>query len=53
MNCGLPGSGQGMTFSIAARCPRTGHLGVGALTAMAGVGVAVLVAVVVLLYLLG
>jgi len=38
MNCGLPGSGQGMTFSIAARCPRTGHLGVGALTAMAGVG---------------
>jgi uncharacterized Ntn-hydrolase superfamily protein len=27
-----------MTFSIAARCPHTGQLGVGALTAMAGVG---------------
>jgi uncharacterized Ntn-hydrolase superfamily protein len=27
-----------MTFSIAARCPHTGHLGVAALTAMAGVG---------------
>lgn len=27
-----------MTFSITARCPRTGQLGVGALTAMMGVG---------------
>lgn len=27
-----------MTFSIAARCPRTGQLGVGAITAMIGVG---------------
>ncbi|MFF5056536.1 DUF1028 domain-containing protein [Micromonospora sp. NPDC000663] len=27
-----------MTFSIAARCPRTGHLGVGALTARPAVG---------------
>jgi hypothetical protein len=27
-----------MTFSIVARCARTGQLGVGALTAMAGVG---------------
>lgn len=27
-----------MTLSIAARCPRTGHFGVGALTAMLGVG---------------
>ncbi|WP_434740251.1 DUF1028 domain-containing protein [Micromonospora sp. SH-82] len=27
-----------MTFSIVARCPRTGHLGVAALTATAGVG---------------
>lgn len=27
-----------MTFSIAARCPDTGHLGVGAITAMMGVG---------------
>src|SRR5690606_41894503 len=27
-----------MTFSIVARCPRTGQVGVGALTAMVGVG---------------
>lgn len=32
------GHARAVTFSIAARCPRTGQLGVAALTAMAGVG---------------
>lgn len=35
---GTPGYGRTMTFSLVAHCPRTGQVGVGALTAMVGVG---------------
>lgn len=38
MDEGTPGYRTGMTFSLVARCPRTGQIGVGALTAMVGVG---------------
>jgi uncharacterized Ntn-hydrolase superfamily protein len=35
---GQRGTGRCVTFSIVARCPRTGQLGVAAITAMTGVG---------------